>query len=313
MSKKQIIIDESFPSSQVENLSNHLERKGLKNSSLYFISQKHPGMPDHQIIQLLLNETTVFITTDRPLHNTVLKKGFKSLYFNGDNFSSKPLKGIRPINLPPQVKKGLQPKDQYAEQKTEVRHLVLPKSEKSLEKLRTKRRRIRNYFGGIENMGMAAVTVSFESLKSFILIGIRIKISSNTGAKALDASESYISEKAEPENRNIIAMSYALILPIQLMLNHVKTIVYYDARIFTEPGKFQSDEMLNQYQFLYNKLLESFPKIEFEPSAKGFFIERLRQKLYDLSTSNSNEIVQGNISEIINEVQQFYSIQDTHA
>lgn len=299
--KLKIIIDESFPKSQVENLSIHLQRKNINYTGLYFISQKHPGMPDHQIIQLLLNETTVFITTDRPLHNTVLKKGLKSFFFNGDNFSSKPLKGIRPVNLPPQIKRDLQPKDQYAEQKTEVRHLVLPKSEKSLEKLRTKRRRIRSYFGGIENMDMVAITVSFEKFKSSILIGIRIKISSKTGAKALDASESYISEKAEPENRNIIAMSYALILPIQLMLNHVKTILYYDASIFTEPGKFQSDEILNQYQFLYNKLLESFSKIEFEPSAKGFFIERLRQKLNNLSMFNSNEIVQGNISEIINQ------------
>jgi hypothetical protein len=306
MSKKQIIIDESFPNNQVESLSKHLKRKNIKYSNFYFISQKHPGMPDQQIIQLLLNKTTVLITMDRPLHNTVLKKGFKSFYFDGDNFSPKPLKGVRPIKLPPQVKKDLQPKAQYAEQKTEIRHLVLPKSEKSLKKLRTKRRRIRNYFGGIDNMDMAAVTVSFESFRSSILIGIRIKISSNTGAKALDASESYISEKAEPENKTIAAMSYALILPIQLMLNHIKTIIYYDARTFAEPGIFQGNGKLNQHQFMYKKLLESFPKIEFQPSAKGFFIERLRQKLYDLSMSNTNEIVEGGISEMINDIQQYY-------
>lgn len=306
MSKKQIIIDESFPNNQVESLSKHLKRKNIKYSNFYFISQKHPGMPDQQIIQLLLNKTTVLITMDRPLHNTVIKKGLKSFYFNGDNFSLKPLKGVKPIKLPPQVKKDLQPKAQYAEQKTEIRHLVLPKAERNLKKLRTKRRRIRNYFGGIDNMDMAAVTVSFESFKSSMLIGIRIKISSNTGAKALDASESYISEEVKPENRAIIAMSYALILPIQLMLNHVKTIIYYDTRTFTEPDIFQSNGELNQYQFMYKKLLESFPKIEFQPSAKGFFIERLRRKLDDLSMFSSNEIVQGSISEMINEVQQFY-------
>ncbi|MGD9160328.1 MAG: hypothetical protein PVG39_18070 [Desulfobacteraceae bacterium] len=309
MSQK-IIIDESFPNSQVEDLEIHLKRKKIKYSSLYYISQKHPGMPDHQIIQLLLDEKTVFITTDRPMHNTVLKKGFKSFFFNGDNFSPKPLKGIRPIKLPPQVRKDLQPKSQYAEQKTEVRHLVLPKAEKSLKKLRTKRRRIRNYFGGIENMDMAAVTISFESFKSSVLIGVRIKISSNTGAKALDASESYISEKAEPENRAITAMSYALILPIQLMLNHVKTIIYYDTRTFAEPNVFQGNGKLNQYQFLFKKLLGSYPEIEFMPSAKGFFIERLRRKLNDLTMFNSNEIVQGSISEMINEVQEYYLIDN---
>lgn len=306
MSKKIIIIDESFPNNQIESLSKHLKRKNIKYSSLYFISQKHPGMPDHQIIQLLLNKKTVLITMDRPLHNTVLKKGYKSFFFNGDNFSPKPLKGVRSIKLPPQVKKDLKPKEQYAEQKTEIRHLVLPKAERSLKKLRTKRRRIRNYFGGLDNMGMAAVTVSFESFKASILIGVRIKISSNTGAKALDASESYISEEAKPENRAITAMSYALILPIQLMLNHVKTIIYFDTRTFTDPNVFQGNGKLGQYQFLFKKLLGSFPKIEFQPSAKGFFIERLRRKLNDLTMLDSNEIVQGSISEMINEVQQFY-------
>lgn len=304
--KQKIIIDESFPNNKVEDLSKHLKRKGIKYPDLYFISRKHPGMPDQQIIQLLLGKSTVFITTDRPLHNTILKKGYKSFFFNGDNFSPKPLKGIKPVRLPLQVKKDLQPKDQYAEQKTEVRHLVLPKSEKSLKKLRTKRRRIRNYFGGIENMDTVAVTVSFESFKSSILIGVRIKISSNTGAKALDASESYISEKAEPGNRDITAMNYALIIPIQLMLNHVNTIVYYDTRTFTGVNQFQSSEKLCQHQFLHSKLLEAFPKIEFQSSAKGFFIERLRRKLDDLSMSNSNEIVQGSISGMIDEVKQFY-------
>lgn len=304
--KQKIIIDESFPNNQIESLSKHLKKKNIKYSDLYFISQEHPGMPDHLIIQLLLDETTVLITMDRPLHNTVLKKGLKSFYFNGDNFSPKPLKGIKPVKLPPPVKKDFQPKDEYSEQKTEIRHLALPKAEKSLKKLRAKRRRIRSYFGGIDNMDMVAVTVSFESYKSSMLIGVRIKISSNTGAKSLDASESYISEEVEPKNRDILAMSYALILPIQLMLNHVKTIIYYDTCTFTDPNVFQGNGQLNQYQLLFKKLLGSFPEIEFHPSVKGFFIEKLRRKLNDLSMFDSNEIVQGNISEMINEAQQFY-------
>ena len=302
--KRQIIIDEAFPDNRVDMVSKLLKNKGINYSSFYFISQKHPGMPDYQVIHFLLNESTVFITTDRPLHNTVLKKGFKSFFFNGDNFSSKTIKGVTPIKLPPQIKKGLQPKTLYEEPKTEIRHLVLPSSEKNLKKLRTKRRRIRNYFGGTENMEMVAITISFNSFKSSALIGVRIKISSNTGVKALDASENYFREKFDPEYSEIIALCYAMILPIQLMLNHVKTILYFDTRTFEEPSKYQSDETEGQYHYMYSKLIDSFSQIEFTPSAKGLFIERLRRKLNDLSMSNSNEIVKGNISEISSKIQQ---------
>jgi hypothetical protein len=58
---------------------------------------------------------------------------------------------------------------------------------------------------------------------------------------------------------------------------------------------------------MFKKLMESFKQIEFTPSAKGFFIERLRRKIEDLSSANSNEVVDGKIFEIGNEIQKFYS------
>ena len=57
---------------------------------------------------------------------------------------------------------------------------------------------------------------------------------------------------------------------------------------------------------MYKKLFESFPKIEFTPSDKGFFIERLQRKLDDLSMANTNEIIKGSISEMNDRIQQFY-------
>ena len=307
MDQKRIIIDEAIPDSQIENIAKLLKRKDIKYSDFFFITKEHQGMPDYQIIHFLLNESTVFFTADRPLHNTVLKKGYKSFFFNGDNFSAKPLKGVSTIRLPPYIKKDLQPKDQYHEPETEIRHLVLPKSEKSLKKLRTKRRRIKSYFGGTENMDLVAITVSYKTLKSSILVGTRIKISSNIGVKALDASESYVKENIYSENGGIIALSHALILPIQLMLNHIKTIVYYDAHKFKDPGQYIHKNDQQQYQYTFQKLLDNFPQIEFTPSVKGFFIERLRQKLDDLSLLNTNEIVRGRLSEINSDINQFYS------
>lgn len=305
--ERKIIIDEAIPNNQLKNIANFLERKGINYSGFYLIAKEHQGIPDYQIIHFLLNKTTIFFTTDRPLHNTVLSKGYKSYYFNGDNFFSKTLKGIQTIKLPAQIKKNLQLRDCYHAPKTEIRHLVLPKSEKWLKKLRTKRRRIKSHFGGAENMEQVAITVSYKSSKPSILIGVRFKISSNSGVKALDASESYISEKIESKNREIVALNYSLMLAIQLMLNHIKTIIFFDSQRFEDPRKYLYNEDQDQYQFMFKKLVENFKQIEFTPSAKGFFIERLRRKLEDLSISNSNEIVGGRIFEIGNEIQQFYS------
>jgi len=292
--ERKIIIDEAIPDNQLQNIANFLELKGINYSGFYLIAKEHQGIPDYQIIHFLLNKTTIFFTSDRPLHNTVLSKGYKSYYINGDKFSPKTLKGIKRIKLPAQIKKDLQLKDYYHLPKTEIRHLLLPESEKSLKKLRTKRRRIKS--------------VSYESSKSSILIGVRFKISSNSGVKALDASESYISEKIKSKNNNreIVALNYSLILAIQLMLNHIKTIIFFDSQRFEDPKKYLDNEDQDQYQFIFKKLAENFKQIEFTPSAKGFFIERLRRKLEDLVVSNSNEIVGGRIFEIGNEIRKFY-------
>lgn len=305
--ERKIIIDEAIPNNQLDNISNLLEREGINYSSFYLIAKENQGIPDYQIIHLLLNKSTIFFTADRPLHNTVLSKGYKSYYFNGDNFSPKTLKGIQTIKLPAQIKKDLQLRDYNNEPKTEIRHLLLPLSEKSLKKLRTKRRRIKSYFGGAENIEQIAITVSYKPSKSSMLIGIKFRISSNCGVKALDASESYISEKIKSENREIVALNYSLILAIQLMLNHIKTSIFFDTQRFEDPQKYLYKENQDQYQFMFKKLAENFKQIEFMPSAKGLFIERLRRKLEDLSISNNNEIVHGKIFEIENKIRQFYS------
>lgn len=98
--KRKIIIDESIPDNQLENIANLLEQKGINYSDFYLIAKENQGIPDYQIIHFLLNKSTIFFTSDRPLHNTVLSKGCKSYYFNCDNFSPEALKGIKTIKLP---------------------------------------------------------------------------------------------------------------------------------------------------------------------------------------------------------------------
>jgi hypothetical protein len=150
-------------------------------------------------------------------------------------------------------------------------------------------------------MDQVAVTVSWQTLGKQILVGVRIQISSNTGLKALDASESYTAESLPSECRGIGALSYVLVLVIQLMLNSVATVVYFDsARIdIAAPSAVTLDNQM--YQDFFKHLSESFVQLEFVPVSKGRHVEALRKKLTQLLASrDTNEIQQENIREIMN-------------
>ena len=256
-------------------------------------------MPDSHIVHHLLDHSTFFLTTDRQLHNTVIARGIRSYHCIHGKFNSQRIKGIKNKILTPLKQQALVLKNNYHHPKTEIRSYLLPSSDKSLKKLRTKRRRIRSYFGGFDNLDLIAFTVSWKAMNYSTLFGLRIKISTNIGKKALDASENYFRDQIAPQYRDIIAVNYALILSIQLMLHRVKTTVYFDSPKMKNPELQLENAAQSPHVRLFEVLLENFSDIKFIPSTKGQFIERLRTKLRNLSKSNSNEIVHGNMSEIL--------------
>lgn len=300
---KQLVIDESVSDSMLERFESFIRKKGIRISEQIDIAKQYSGMPDDQILHHLLNKNTIFLTTDRPFHNTVLSKGLRSVYIDAKRITDKKLPGISIKRDIPLRKDELTIKENYWQEAPEIRTLLLPASPKALKKLRTKRRRIRNHFGGYNHLDQIAITVSWDVYGSLALFGIRIRASSNVGIKAFDASESYIADNIAPEYRGLAAICYAFILSIQLMLHSVKTVLYFDAPKIEYPGEETPTSSQNQYRMLFEKLAQHFPDLEFVPSTKGKFIERMRKKLKDLVRENSNEIVKGNISEILQKLQ----------
>jgi hypothetical protein len=303
---KKIVVDETVSEELCRHFLSFLRKKGYDHLDIFFIKKQHSGMPDSHIVHHLLDKTTFFLTTDRPLHNTILSQGLKSYYYSHKNFTSKKIKGIKNKELTPLNKEALVLKDNYRLPKTDIRPYLLPSAEKSLKKLRTKRRRIRNHFGGYDNLNLVAITISWKTFNTLTLIGVKFRISTNIGKRALDASENYYCERIAPEHRDIVAINYAFILSIQLILHSVETHVYFDSPKMTNPAMYLSDENQSSHAKLLATLYENFSDIEFIPSTKGRFIERLRAKLEDLSVGNSNEIIHGNMSEILNNVKRFY-------
>jgi hypothetical protein len=301
---KKVVVDEAVSEELARQFLSFLRTKGHDDLDILFISKEHTGMPDSHIVHHLLDDSTFFLTTDRPLHNTVLSQGLKSYHCRRGKFSSQKIKGIKNKILTPLKKEALVLKGYYHPPKTEIRPLLLPSAEKSLKKLRTKRRRIRNHFGGYDNLDLVALTVSWKALIASTLFGLRIRIPTNIGKKALDASENYFRDQIAPPYRSIAAINYGLILSIQLMLHGVPTIVYYDAPRISNPAHHLSGAEQSPHLKLLATLQENFSDLKFVPSTKGRFIERLRKKLKDLSSGRSNEIVPGYMSEILKNVKQ---------
>ncbi|MCP4404504.1 MAG: hypothetical protein GY801_45280 [bacterium] len=297
--KDSIIVDEAVSEETARRFQSFLRKKGYGDLKVLFIAKKHPGMPDNLIIHHFLKDHSIFLTTDRPLHNTVLSRGLTSYYVKKGHFTGKKLKGIQAQDPTPLHKNDLTIKDSYRLSEPEIRSYLLPGSEKRLKKLRTKRRRIRNHFGGFDRLDLNAITVSWRPWASSTLIGVKFRISSNIGIKAFDAGESYIREQVSPERRDIVAVNHALILSIQLVLHRVKTCVYYDSPGIDPTAWLCRPDQDNPHVTLFAKLSKHFPHIEYAPSTKGRFIERLRAKLEQLSKGDSNEVIVGNMSDIL--------------
>ena len=296
----KLIVDESISNKQLRRFEAYAVKKGINFTNYLKIADTHSGMPDTQIIHHLLSKHTILVTSDRPLHNKVLSKGLRSFYVNDEQLTGKSLAGIKVKPDIPQTQKTQEIKASYHQPQTPIRSLLLPVSDKELKRLSTKRRRIRNHFGGLDNLEQIAVTVSLREINSGILIGVKIRVSSNVGIKALDASESYVFENSDRKNAGIVALDYALMFPILLMLNRIKTLIFFDADIISLPDIQDADiKHENEFHQLFFKLYESFEQIEFVPTHKGNLIDRLRVKLINLSKNKSNEIKPGNLAEIL--------------
>ena len=97
----KVVADEAVSEEIGRQFLSFLRKKGFDGLDIIFISKEHTGMPDSHIVHHLLDHSTFFLTTDRPLHNTILSKGLKSYHCSQRKFISKKVKGIKNKVLTP--------------------------------------------------------------------------------------------------------------------------------------------------------------------------------------------------------------------
>lgn len=269
----RLIVDESVSESQLRRVLDFL-------GQVSEILEVPSGASDQHIFHELLGADTVLATGDRPFHNGVLARGLKSVYVSPNHLTQRPLRGIRPQTF------GDYFPSQGHPPAVGLRHYLLPDSEKQIKKLRTQRRRIRNHFGGLEALDHNAITVSWTETRKGTLIGLKLRVASRVGIKAVDASERYLLES--PGESAYQAYCHALILPVHFLLNSLRTVVYVDGPTRDE---------VETTPFL-GRLESCYPELEYVRSTKGKLVERLRRKLVELKKGKSNEVRPGGLAEL---------------
>ena len=287
----ELVVDEGVGDAMLSRFIEWAQVAHLSWNSVLPLRQNHQGISDQLIVYQILGPQKLLLTTDRALHNTVLIHKLRSYYIHGNGITAKPLPGIIPKNFSGSSK-PVELRADYTVPPLPIRPTILPQQPTALKKLRTKRRRIRNHFEGLENMESVALTLSACAFQQGCLIGLRVQVNSRSGKAPLMATENYYSEPMLPAACPMTALTHALILIIRLQLHLVPTILYFDADVLKLPP---SEPVPGALQQLHETLL-AFPQIQLSPVLKGWHLETLRNKLESLRRGvAANEVVVGDM------------------
>ncbi len=241
---------------------------------------------------------TVFITRDRPFHNALLDNQIPSIYLDSENstLTLDPLPGIKPRGI---LAKGkIQESAPVTTDDSEgpPLQLFVPATARGQKKWRIKRRRVRNYFGGVERMKEIRITVSGRrgSREGEYLVGIRLRIESTAGIKALDAVEAYY----QIVGSAAIALVAAVIVALRLGISGRPVRLFYDCDAIKDLPEDVLSDQVNEYWDFLKESLGGDVELS-KTGGKNPHMAKLNRKLHDLATTKTNEVVPFDVAPLI--------------
>ena len=294
----KLIIDENISEEELKIFKTYAKKKKIQFKNELNISDKYSGMPDITILNNFLNKNTIFFTKDMAFHNLIISKKLISYYISNKNVTREFLKGIKVKNFKETQNEDSDKlfNDDFLKQ-SEIQTVIIPKKPKQLKKLRTKRRRIRAYFGSYGNIRDIAATISWQNYNAQIVCGLKIQISSNTGVKNFTATENYFLENVDNDLKNYACFCHVLIVLLQLKLHSIDTMIFFDAPVFSQNPETKLPEKYTKFK---NLLLTDFKNVNFQPVAKGYHLENLKKKISTVIKNQTNELKTGNLEHLIN-------------
>jgi hypothetical protein len=295
---ERVIVDECV--GQASALLEQLRcRLGDRPVKFVFLATEHPGIPDIEILDKLLDGRSVLLTQDRVLHNLAIRRGYRSFVHTPESgltdcrlaHVSAPDKCL-PVSSGPLRGNYAHKSDPEAQAITGC--LVSFLSEHQLKQFRTKRRRIRAHFGSPDNIAATALTISQRHTTRGILGGYMLKVDAQHGVRSLvPASESYFLDRSGI-NEPLQATCWALLNLFQLQLqSYPLTLYHLDGAALSRCAALLADRSsaANAIEWMAGRLLAAVSQVKVAECAKGRFFDRASEKLGQLARFDTNELV----------------------
>ncbi len=281
---------------------------GARTAEYVFLEQAHKGIPDVEILDKLLVPGVILLTVDRALHNRACAHGALSFTLNAQGQLQK--QPLRDVALPKgktatSVIKEL--KDDYTSPPSALTlRLTDGMSEKDFKAYRTRRRRIRSYFGSAASLNNVAMTIGATTTKNKTLCGYVINIAGNSGVKGLRASEGYCAMSA-PDYDPAYPVIHALCASFYLHLDQVPTDLFIipeaSLRLCQTLINAPAESVSQPSHRALREMLRGIARLKLFPCVKGFFYDNIMQKLRQLSNFRSNEITAVDFDAIVKKME----------
>lgn len=270
----------------------------LRGADLVWVAQVHPGIPDDEIVQHLLDPETAVVTKDRRFHNGLVDAKYRSYCLLNGRVLTDRIKGIPSRSFI--VQKSSELKSTYHRAQADLRALVLPQNEQKLKKLRTRQRRIRSYAAGLDNVREVAVSISRLDGKATPLIGALINVIPYAIPKLL-GSETYVRETGYRARIHLAAICHVLVELLRLQLHEKPVRLYLDGLCFSaEDLEAELGAVHDDFGAFYLELQKQFLDIAWSFPEKGANIELLRRKMNAVVRNpRDNQAVASEIDEFV--------------
>jgi len=294
---ERVVVDEGVgPDSEL--VRQFRDRLGEQQVAFVFLASEHPGIPDIEILDKMLDARSVLLTQDRVLHNLAIGRGFRSMIkTSGSGLTDRRLAHVPALDRHLPVDRGTL-RDSYVQQSNPEAQAITGclsgfLSAHQLKQFRTKRRRIRAHFGSSDNILTTALTIGQRRTTRGIVGGYMLKVDARHGVKSLfPASESYFldSDRNEPLHATCWALAHLFQLQLQ---NYPLTLYHLESAALARCAVLIANRgaAISVVERMAARLLTAV----FQPNpvkcTKGRFFDRVNDKLSQLAKFGTNELV----------------------
>ena len=294
---ERVVVDECVgqESPLLGQLCQHLGERPVR---FVFLASEHPGIPDIEILDKLMDARSALLTQDRVLHNLAIRRGFRSFVQTPESgLTDRRLAHVSAPdkNLP--VASGAV-RDSYLHQSSPEAQAITEclygfLSARQLKQFRAKRRRIRAHFGSPDNIMATALTIGQRRTAHGMVGGYMLKVDARHAVKSLfPASESYFLDHAG--NEPLQATCWALVHLFQLQLqSYPLTLYHIDGAALVRCSALIDDRgaAVTAVERMAARLLAAVSRPNAAECTKGRFFDRATDKLSQLARFGTNELV----------------------